>query len=310
MEKDSKRKSTAKKTAPKVEAPEAPLLKKIEIPKGPSKENGVVVLVTGGFDPLHSGHLDYIDAAKKLGDNDSWFGSTVVVGVNSDEWLTRKKGKPFMSVEERVRLLMALSNVDQVITFDDSDDSAMNAIHMTRSMYPDQHIIFANGGDRTSKNIKESGIQDPNLSYAFNVGGNKSQSSSSLLGTWTESRTDRDWGYYRVLHEVGREVKVKELTVEPGKSLSMQRHQGRSEFWFIAEGIATVYTVAYPNDPKRDVGDILLGKFHKLKSTFIPANEWHRLVNNESFPLKVIEIQFGDNCTEDDIERVFRSKKG
>ena len=96
-------------------------LKPIPIPKTESKENGVVVLVTGGFDPLHSGHLEYIESARELGKNESWFGAKVVVGVNSDEWLTRKKGKAFMPVEERVRLLLAMRNVDQVITFNDDD---------------------------------------------------------------------------------------------------------------------------------------------------------------------------------------------
>lgn len=296
-----------KKTVEKAVEPK-PVLQKIEMPKTPTRENGTVVLVTGGFDPMHSGHLDYIDAAKELGREESWHGAKVVVGVNSDDWLVRKKGKCFMPVEERVRLLLALRNVDQVITFDDSDDSSMNAIHITRHMFPDEHIIFANGGDRTSANIKEMNYPDTNVSFSFGVGGDKTQSSSSLLGEWAAPRTERDWGYYRVLHEFSREVKVKELTVDPGASLSMQRHQGRGEFWFVASGVATVYTVAYPNDPKRDIGDILVGKFGQHESTWIPVNEWHRLVNNESEPLTVCEIQFGDNCIEEDIERVFRPK--
>lgn len=57
-----------------------------------------VVLVTGGFDPLHSGHIAYLTAAKKLGDK-------LVVGINSDEWLTRKKGKPFMPLRERISII-------------------------------------------------------------------------------------------------------------------------------------------------------------------------------------------------------------
>ena len=68
-------------------------VQKIEMPKTPTRENGVVVLITGGFDPLHHGHLDYIDAAKDLGREDSWHGAKVVVGVNSDEWLTERKAK-------------------------------------------------------------------------------------------------------------------------------------------------------------------------------------------------------------------------
>jgi mannose-6-phosphate isomerase-like protein (cupin superfamily) len=176
-------------------------------------------------------------------------------------------------------------------------------------MFPDEHIIFANGGDRNSANIKEMNFPDTNLSFSFGIGGDKTQSSSDLLGEWAAPRTERDWGYYRVLHEFSREVKIKELTVDPGKSLSMQRHTGRAEFWFVANGIASVYTVAYPNDAKRDVGDILVGKFGKHDSTWIPVQDWHMLVNNESEPLTICEIQYGDNCIEEDIERVFRNKK-
>jgi cytidyltransferase-like protein len=307
-----KRKAPVAKKQPVVEPvvePTNSVVEKIVMPKTPTRENGIVVLVTGGFDPLHSGHLDYIDSAKDLGREGSWHGAKVVVGVNSDDWLERKKGKSFMPVEERVRLLLAMRNVDQVITFDDSDDSSMNAIHITRHMFPDEHIIFANGGDRNSANINEMNFVDSNLSFSFGVGGDKTQSSSDLLGEWAAPRTERDWGYYRVLHEFGREVKIKELTVDPGKSLSMQRHAGRAEFWFVATGIASVYTVAYPNDAKRDVGDILVGKFGKHDSTWIPVQDWHMLVNNESEPLTICEIQYGDNCIEEDIERVFRNKK-
>ena len=80
-----------------------------------------VVLVTGGFDPLHSGHISYFKEAKKLGDK-------LVVGLNSDEWLTRKKGKPFMPIKERVEIIRNLKMVDDVLTWEDNDDSASGAI--------------------------------------------------------------------------------------------------------------------------------------------------------------------------------------
>lgn len=109
--------------------------------------------------------------------------------------------------------------------------------------------------------------------------------------------TIRTWGYYRVLHTVGSNVKVKELTVEPGKSLSMQKHQKRKEYWFVAEGIASVYT----ND---DIGqDYCLGNFEKYQQLRIDENEWHQLCNKQETPLKVIEIQYGEDCIEEDIER-------
>ena len=83
-----------------------------------------LVLVTGGFDPLHSGHIEYFKEAKKLGDK-------LVVGLNSDEWLTRKKGRPFMTFRERLALIKEMTIVDDVISFDDSDDSACGAIYKT-----------------------------------------------------------------------------------------------------------------------------------------------------------------------------------
>jgi len=271
-----------------------------------SKNPDNIVLVTGGFDPLHSGHLDYIEAAKKLGSESSWFGTTLIVGVNSDDWLARKKGKPFMPLEERVRLVRSLKAVDEVIIFDDSDDTAKGAIKKVRSLYPNSHIMFANGGDRTLSNIPETALSetDSNLSFIFGIGGNKSNSSSWILQEWKAPKTERKWGYYRVLHENGKYLKLKELTVDPGKKLSMQRHQYRNEFWFVAEGIATVYTTAYHNDPKRRKDNVFVGKYFHHQHTWVLANEWHQLVNEENTPLKVIEIQFGDDCIEDDIERI------
>ena len=108
-----------------------------------------IVLVTGGFDPLHSGHIDLFNEAKKLGDK-------LVVGVNSDEWLTRKKGRPFMPFKERLAIIKELAVVDRVISFDDSDDTAGGAIFKLMSTTGSSHeIIFANGGDRKQGAVPE-----------------------------------------------------------------------------------------------------------------------------------------------------------
>jgi len=252
-----------------------------------------VVIVTGGFDPLHKGHIEYFKAAKQLGDR-------LVIGVNSDEWLTRKKGKPFMQLEDRLSILEQSSLVDKVITFDDSDGSAIDAIRVAMLHYPmpNTKFIFANGGDRTQENIPEMDIVEPNLEFVFGVGGeNKMNSSSWILQEWKSPKTERQWGYYRVLHEQGKEVKVKELTVEPGKCLSMQRHQDRAEHWFVSEGTATVYSI----DSSTDVD--LLGVYQKFDSLHISKTEWHQLCNETDKPLKIVEIQYGNNCVEEDIER-------
>ena len=250
-----------------------------------------VVVITGGFDPLHSGHLNYIKAARKLGD-------ILVVGVNSDEWLARKKGRSFMPFEDRISIIQSLQGVDYTIPFNDKDDSAKDAIQRTRRVFPQDKIIFANGGDRTLNNIPEMNIIDDNLEFVFGVGGeDKANSSSWILEEWKAAKTIRDWGYYRVLHENGKEVKLKELTVEPRQSLSMQRHNDRLELWFVAEGTATVYTINSSSDEELD------GVYNKFRSINIAANQWHRLANETDKPLKIIEIQYGNECIEEDIER-------
>ena len=105
-----------------------------------------VVLVTGGFDPIHKGHIEYFKEAKLLGDK-------LIVGLNSDHWLTRKKGKPFMDLENRAMVIQSLSMVDEVIIFNDEDNTSCHAIHQALQFYDE--VIFANGGDRLISNIPE-----------------------------------------------------------------------------------------------------------------------------------------------------------
>lgn len=251
-----------------------------------------IVLVTGGFDPLHSGHIAYFKAARELGNQ-------LIVGLNSDDWLERKKGRSFMPWNERLTIVNNLEMVDETFTFVDDDDTAKNFIRQVRAHYPDAHLVFANGGDRTANNIPEMNVEDDNLSFKFGVGGkDKKNSSSWILTEWKAPKTERDWGYYRVIHEYDNHTKVKELTVNPGKRLSMQKHKQRSEHWFVAEGTATVYTI------DRQTTDYeLYGVFEQHKSLHISTNEWHQLSNETNKPLRVVEIQYGENCIEEDIER-------
>jgi D-beta-D-heptose 7-phosphate kinase/D-beta-D-heptose 1-phosphate adenosyltransferase len=250
-----------------------------------------IVLITGGFDPLHSGHIAYFKAAKELGD-------ILVVGVNSDAWLTRKKGSPFMPYKERAEIVRNIVGVDFVIDFNDDDGSAKHALWMVRQSYPQDIIVFANGGDRTQTNIPEMDSGIDNVEFVFGVGGeNKMNSSSWILQEWKAPKTERPWGYYRVLHQDGPGMKLKELTVNPGCSLSMQRHRYRHEHWFVTEGTATINTL------DTDGNSVMKNFVMKNMQTYIGREEWHQLVNKSHAPLKVIEIQFGEQCVEEDIER-------
>ena len=245
-----------------------------------------IVLVTGGFDPIHSGHIEYFKAAKQLGDK-------LIVGVNSDNWLARKKGRSFMSWEERATIIAALGGVDRVINFNDDDDSAKDAIRKTRSIFPNHNIIFANGGDRTNENIPEMEMLKEMLmlNFVFGVGGeHKANSSSWILEEWKAPKTLRQWGYYRILHDV-EGCKVKELTVEPGKSLSMQRHFKRNEYWLVTEGECKV---------EKEFSALFLRKHETVQ---IAKGQWHQLSNPFTEPCRLVEIQYGEQCIEDDIER-------
>ena len=161
-----------------------------------------ISVVSGGFDPLHSGHLAYIQAAKK-------FGEKLIVLLNSDNWLIKKKRKFFLPFSERRVILEALKYVDQVLAFDDSDGSCVNGLLALKEKYPEDQITFCNGGDRTKENIPELSIEG--INFEFQVGGNdKKNSSSTILQDWATPHEERTWGSYVVLFNDGQ-VKVKEL---------------------------------------------------------------------------------------------------
>jgi cytidyltransferase-like protein len=248
-----------------------------------------VVLVTGGFDPLHSGHIAYLNSAKELGD-------ILVVGVNSDEWLERKKGRSFMSLDERKCIIANLAVVDNTISFNDSDNSAKDAILQVRQMYPLSTIVFANGGDRTRENIPEMDVEDDNVEFIFGVGGeHKMNSSSWILKEWSQPTVKRKWGEYKVLHS-GDKYSVKELSFEPGKAISYQRHFHRAEHWYVVEG-AICIELDHPN------GDKEVRRCFEGDSFTIPSYTWHRATNVAPFVSKVIETWTGNILSEDDIER-------
>ena len=249
-----------------------------------------IVIVTGGFDPLHSGHIAYFKAAKELGDY-------LVVGVNSDEWLARKKGRSFMPYEERKSIVQEIGVVDEIIAFDDSDNTASDAIRQTMSKWPQEDYIFANGGDRTKENIPEMEVFHPRLTFKFGVGGeDKKNSSSWILEEYKHPKVNRPWGWYRDLYTIGKGIKVKELVIEPGKSLSMQKHFKRAEMWYVLKGMGKCKT-----ELNGHVDDVTLQSLSKGYD--IGVEVWHQGYNPFNEPCHILEVQHGEECVEIDIER-------
>lgn len=131
----------------------------------------IVVATSGGFDPLHIGHVRLFQEAKKLGDK-------LIVIVNSDDWLTRKKGFVFMPIKQRLEMVMAIKGVDDVMVWDDGTPTVSGAL---KKIKPD---IFAKGGDRANvENVPEAKVcEEIGCKIVFDVGqGGKVESSSWLL---------------------------------------------------------------------------------------------------------------------------------
>ena len=142
-----------------------------------------IIILSGGFDPVHKGHLRMFREASNLGHQ-------VIVGLNSDDWLSRKKGKPFMKWEERAEILESCKFVTQVLSMDDSDDTASDLIRRVHTIYDSEtheynysdlpaqgmvgyyEIYFGNGGDRTSDNVPEMIVcKELDVTMLWGVGG-------------------------------------------------------------------------------------------------------------------------------------------
>ena len=252
-----------------------------------------VSLITGGFDPIHSGHIALIKSAAHIG-----VYNLVCIGLNSDAWLYRKKGFVFMPFEERKEILENVASVHKVISFDDSDDSSCDAIERCVSQYQYlEKIFFCNGGDRTEQNIPELDYKprgNVKIEFLFGIGGTDKKNSSSALvkvEIGGPALSVREWGSWKVLSDDGTS-KVKELTILPGKSLSIQRHFKRSELWFVSEGECTI---------KREEITKKRLRYHEYFN--IPVGSWHSIKNHTDEVCKIIEIQYGEKCEETDIER-------
>jgi len=139
-----------------------------------------IILISGGFDPLHSGHIAMIKDAGKLG--------RVVVLLNSDKWLINKKGKFFLPSKERKEIMLSIKNVIEVINFEDNDKTCIEGIKIALNKYPNNKIKFANGGDRNDKTTPETKFCEKNdIETLWGIGGNyKKNSSSWILEKWSK----------------------------------------------------------------------------------------------------------------------------
>lgn len=251
------------------------------------KNKKVVVAVSGGFDPIHIGHVRLFQEAKKLGTH-------LLVIINNDNWLRKKKQHIFMPDFERKEVIAALRAVDKVIlTGHKKNPSDMSVCAELIKTKPD---IFANGGDRKKGNVPEvPACKKIGCKMVFNVGkGGKIQSSSWLLERYLKKAInkseDRPWGKFEVFID-DYNHKVKKLTVSPDASLSLQSHKRRAEHWVVVKGTAKVVN-----------GENIL-TLHENESTYISAKSKHQLANPGKTPLEIIEVQTGDYFGEDDIVR-------
>jgi cytidyltransferase-like protein len=249
-----------------------------------------IVVVSGGFDPIHSGHISYFKSAKELGEK-------LIVALNSDAWLIKKKEKFFMPFEERKIIIENLSMVDEVIDFDDDEfGSASQALIKIKGFYPKDKIIFCNGGDRTKDNIPEMQIKD--ILFEFGVGGeDKKNSSSWILKDYQYDKEERVWGEFYNLFS-NDFLKLKELIIKPKQGMSFQKHFLRNEIWFVSKGQCSV------NFSKDDPNNFEEISLHTEETFHVQKEAWHQIFNPFDEPCHIIEIQYGEETNEDDIERL------
>lgn len=246
-----------------------------------------VVAVSGGFDPVHVGHMHMFEEAKKLGDE-------LVVIINNDNWLRTKKKFVVMPETERAELIKAFPFVDRVyVTKHEPECEDRSVCSALQEVKPD---IFANGGDRFADNIPEVEVcKNLNIQLVFNVGGGKIQSSSDMVKNANEHRitTHRPWGFFKN-HETTDIAHIKTLHLYPNSRLSLQKHAHRSEHWMLVSGEAE----ATFGESKETLTTVSLIP-HQMVS--VPAGMLHRLQSTQGGV--ILEVTSGE-FDEEDIVRI------
>jgi len=252
-----------------------------------TKKSEKWVAVSGGFDPLHVGHIRLFKEARKLGDK-------LVVILNNDNWLRTKKGFVFMPQKERMELLRSFPFVDSVVltkhTRDDPDRSVARALRQVRP------AVFANGGDRGKGNTPEAVLcKRLGIKLAFNVGrGGKVQSSSWMIEAARKpaSRSVRPWGEYYGW-DSGRGWNLKTIYIKPKSRLSLQYHHHREEWWLLVSGDAQA---VMQKGKKAPAIELKKGEVFRVGKRQI-----HRLTSRKGGI--VVEVAYG-KFDEDDIVRL------
>jgi cytidyltransferase-like protein len=250
-----------------------------------------IVVVSGGFDPVHRGHLELFKEAAKHGQ--------VHVLLNSDEWLVRKKGAAFLPFKTRKEILINFTCVSRVHLAEDKDNTVCLSLKLLRVKYPNTKILFANGGDRKEENVPELAVcEEYKIKPLWNIGGEKLNSSSNLLSSYEHKHgikhvTTRTWGSYEIMGE-GEGWLTKILTVWPRKHISFQRHLHREERWLILEGDGEFFSA--------EAGRWLVKPSDQIQ---IPVNNTHWIANpSHDKNLIILETWLGDKLEESDIERI------
>jgi len=258
------------------------------------------VAVSGGFDPLHIGHVRMFKAARKLGDK-------LVVIMNNDNWLHAKKGFTFMPQKERAEIIRSFPFVDRVVFTGHSKKNPEGSPYhrgVSRELIKITPDIFANGGDRDKKNAADQRsslywdtktCKKLGIKMVFNVGkGGKVQSSSWMISNSRRpaSKTIRPWGEYYGWDQ-GSEWNLKTIYVKPEKRLSLQYHHHREEWWLLVEGDATA-TV-------REGKEMLTIPLRKGEVFRVGKGQVHRLSSKKGGV--VVEVAYG-TFDEEDIVRL------
>lgn len=250
-----------------------------------------LVITSGGFDPLHAGHISAFERMAKVGN--------LLVIYNNDQWIKRKNEKVFMTSEYRRATLLALKSV-----FDCMEQCSVTDNHVIKdlcdvlAMYKNEYdrFVFAKSGDRTHENSPEyawcmaNGVEWLEVQSDY-----PDLHSSKILSDWQNTKVERSWGHYltTVPYQVDDiKFKPKVLVVKPGQSLSLQSHKHRQELWYVYKGYGK--SGPYYKEVEIFPGDSIL----------IEMGEKHQVRNAESRDdLVILEWQIGSVVDESDITR-------